>query len=304
MAEKSRAVRPLSKPRQEPAIENLGHGKEAVKEDKRRCHCRLCRSRWACRRTHTCAASPACGFPRISRAFCRYNVELYCGNPKKPGVERGVEGRPVGQITGKWCLLSEEATVFLIDDNPAALQTTLAAVKVVFPLVETFSSATEFLAAYHPDRPGCLVLDVGLRGMTGLELQRKLAHDKIAIPVIFVTGHANVAMAVEAMQMGAVHFLEKPVREQQLWGSIRKALDLDAQNRRRRARRQQAEERLAKLTPGEREVLNLILEGKMNKEIAAELGMSARTIEDRRAKLMKKMNAQCVAELVQLVLTH
>jgi RNA polymerase sigma factor (sigma-70 family) len=200
--------------------------------------------------------------------------------------------------------LSEEATIFLIDDDPAALQATLGAVKVVFPQVETFASAAEFLAAYRPDRPGCLVLDVGMQGMTGLELQRKLIHDKIAIPLIFVTGHANVAMAVEAMQMGAVHFLERPVPKQALWESIRKALDLDAQTRRRQARRQHAEERLAKLTPGEREVLNLILEGKMNKEIAAELGLSTRTIEDRRAKLMKKMNAQCVAELVQLVLTR
>ena len=206
--------------------------------------------------------------------------------------------------SGKWCLLSEEATIFLVDDNPAALQAMLATVKVVFPRVETFSSAAEFLAAYRPDRPGCLVLDVAMPGMSGLEFQRKLIRDKIAIPVIFVTGHANVAMAVEAMQMGAVNFLEKPVQEQQLWDSIRKALELDAQNRRRLARRQRAEERLAKLTPGEREVLDLILEGKMNKEIAAELGLSTRTIEDRRAKLMKKMNAQCVAELVQLVMTH
>lgn len=184
------------------------------------------------------------------------------------------------------------------------MQTMLAAVKVVFPRIETFGSAAEFLAAYRPERPGCLVLDVGLPGMTGLELQRKLIRDKISLPVIFVTAHANVAMAVEAMQMGAINFLEKPAQEQILWDSIRKAIDLDAQNRRRQARRQHAEERLAKLTAGEREVLNLILEGKMNKEIAAELGLSTRTIEDRRAKLMKKMNAQCVAELVQLVMTH
>jgi two-component system, LuxR family, response regulator FixJ len=200
--------------------------------------------------------------------------------------------------------LSDEATIFLVDDDPITLQMMLATVQVVFPRVETFTSAAEFLAAYHPDRPGCLVLDVALQGMSGLELQRKLIHDKISLPVVFVTSHANVAMAVEAMQMGAVHFLEKPVREQQLWDSIRKAIDLDAQNRRRLARRQRAEELLAKLTPGEREVLDLILEGKMNKEIASELGLSTRTIEDRRAKLMKKMNAQCVAELVQLVMTH
>jgi two-component system, LuxR family, response regulator FixJ len=200
--------------------------------------------------------------------------------------------------------LSDETTIFLVDDDPITLQLMVATVQVVFPHVETFTSAAEFLAAYHPDRPGCLVLDVGLSGMSGLELQRRLLNDKIPLPVIFVTAHANVAMAVEAMQMGAVHFLQKPVQEQQLWDSIRKAIDLDAQNRRRQARRRRAEERLAMLTPGEREVLDLILEGKMNKEIATELGLSTRTIEDRRAKLMKKMDAQCVAELVQLVMTH
>jgi RNA polymerase sigma factor (sigma-70 family) len=180
----------------------------------------------------------------------------------------------------------------------------LATVKVVYPRIETFSSAAEFLAAYRPNRAGCLILDVGLAGMSGLELQRRLIRDKISLPVVFVTGHANVAMAVEAMQLGAVNFLVKPVQEQQLWDSIRKALELDSQNRRRLARRQRAEERLSKLTPGERKVLDLILEGKMNKEIAAELGLSTRTIEDRRAKLMKKMDAQCVAELVQLVMMH
>jgi FixJ family two-component response regulator len=200
--------------------------------------------------------------------------------------------------------LGAEATIFLVGDDPAALQTMLKTVKVVFPHVETFSSAAAFLAAYRSDRPGCLVLDVAMPGMSGLELQRRLIQDKIALPIVFVTGHANVAMAVEAMQMGAVDFLEKPVEEQRLWDAIRKAIELDAQTRRRLARRHHAEERLSKLSAGEREVLNLILEGKMNKEIAAELGLSTRTIEDRRSKLMRKMNAQCVAELVQLVMTH
>jgi two-component system, LuxR family, response regulator FixJ len=200
--------------------------------------------------------------------------------------------------------VNEEATIFLVDDDPAALRALMTTVRVVFPRVEAFSSSSEFLAAYRDDRPGCLVLDVAMPGMNGLELQRKLVRDKVGLPVIFVTGHANVAMAVEAMQLGAINFLEKPVQEQQLWDSIRKALDLDAQNRRRHARRKHAEERLRKLTPGEREVLNLILEGKMNKEIAAELGLSIRTVEDRRAKIMKKMEAGCVAELVQLVMTH
>ena len=199
--------------------------------------------------------------------------------------------------------MTEEATVFLIDDDPAALRALATLVKVVFPRVEIFSSATEFLTAYH-DQPGCLVLDVAMPGMSGLELHRKLIRDKVALPVVFVTGHGNVPMAVEAMQMGAVNFLQKPAQEQELWNSIRRAIELDTQNRRRLARRQRAQERLTRLTAGEREVLNLILEGKMNKEIATELGLSTRTIEDRRAKVMKKMGAKSLAELVQLVMTH
>ena len=200
--------------------------------------------------------------------------------------------------------MNNEATVFLVDDDSAALKALTATVKVVFPRVEAFASAAEFLAAYRPHQHGCLVLDVAMPGMNGLELQRKLIHEKITLPVVFVTGHGNVSMAVEAMQMGAVNFLEKPVQEQELWDSIRKALDVDLQHHRRRARRQHAQRRLEKLTPGEREVLNLILEGKLNKEIAAELGLSTRTIEDRRAKLMKKMGAKSLAELVQMAMTH
>jgi two-component system, LuxR family, response regulator FixJ len=140
--------------------------------------------------------------------------------------------------------------------------------------------------------------------MSGLELHRRLIQEKTSLPVIFVTGHANVPMAVAAMQMGAINFLQKPVQEQELWDSIRRAIELDAQNRRRRTRRQQVEHRLAQLTPGERLVLDLILEGKINKEIATELGLSTRTIEDRRAKLMKKLGAQSLAELIQLVTMH
>jgi two-component system, LuxR family, response regulator FixJ len=199
--------------------------------------------------------------------------------------------------------LVDEATVYLVDDDTAALRALAALVKVVFPRVEMFSSAADFLRAYR-QQPGCLVLDVAMPGMNGLELHRKLIHDKIALPVVFVTGHGNVPMAVEAMQMGAVNFLQKPVQEQELWESIRRAIELDTQNRRRRARRQRAEERLSRLTPGERQVLDLILEGKINKEIAIQLSLSTRTIEDRRAKLMKKIGVTSLAELVQAVMTH
>ncbi len=199
---------------------------------------------------------------------------------------------------------NQEPTIFLVDDDPAVIRSLTALVEVVFPTVKSYASAVEFLSAYPPHCPGCLVLDVAMPGMNGLELQRKLIQDKIDLPIVFITGHGNVQMAVSAMQAGAVNFLEKPFHEQELWDSIRKALEADAQNRRRRTRRYRVEERLAQLSEGERAVLNLILEGKLNKEIAAELGLSNRTVEDRRARLMKKMGARSVAELVQLALTH
>jgi two-component system response regulator FixJ len=200
--------------------------------------------------------------------------------------------------------VNDEPTVFVVDDDPAVLRSVTALVKVVFPRAESYCSAADFLAAYEPGRPGCLVLDVAMPRMSGLELHRKLLEDRIDLPVVFVTGHGNVQMAVEAMQAGAVNFLEKPFREQDLWDSVRRALELDERNRRRRTRRCQAEERIARLTSGEREVLDLILDGKLNKEIAAELGLSIRTVEDRRARLMRKTQVKSVAELVQLAMTH
>ncbi len=198
--------------------------------------------------------------------------------------------------------MTEEPTVFIVDDDPAVLHSLAALVKVIFPRVETFSSATEFLAAYHGDRPGCLVLDVAMPGMSGLELQGKLEEDQLQIPVIFITGHGNVQMAVGAMRAGAVNFLQKPFQEQELWASIRKALELDQRDRCERARRTRVQRQLASLSAGEREVLDLILAGKYNKQIAGELGLSVRTVEDRRARLMKKMQAQTVVELVQMAM--
>jgi FixJ family two-component response regulator len=200
--------------------------------------------------------------------------------------------------------MSEEATVFVVDDDPAVLRSLVTLVKIIFPRVEAFVSAADFLAAYDPDRPGCLVLDVAMPGMSGLELQRKMAQEKIELPIVFITGHANVRMAVGAMQSGAVNFLEKPYQEQELWDSVRRALEQDEQNRRRKARRAEVEDRFDHLTSGEEDVLNLILEGKYNKEIAGQLSLSIRTVEDRRARLMKKMGVESVAQLVQLALTR
>jgi RNA polymerase sigma factor (sigma-70 family) len=197
-----------------------------------------------------------------------------------------------------------ESTIFVLDDDPAMLQSLAALVEVVFPHVETFASASDFLAAYSPDRPGCLVLDVALPDMSGLELQQKLLSEKIDLPIVFITGHGSVPMAVDAMKSGAVNFLEKPFHDQELWDSIRAALEMDLQNRRRKTRRQELQERLSRLNEGEMTVLNMILEGKTNKIIAEELGISTRTVEDRRSRIMKKMGATSVAELVQLTMTH
>jgi len=200
--------------------------------------------------------------------------------------------------------MNEEMTVFLVDDDHAVLRSLTALVKVVFPRVEAYASAAEFLEAYRPGTAGCLVLDVAMPGMNGLELQRRLLDEKIELPIVFITGHGNVQMAVGAMQSGAVNFLEKPFHEQELWDSIRRALELDEKRRRRGQRRTQVEQRFTRLNQGERQVLDLIMDGRYNKEIAAELDLSVRTIEDRRSRLMQKMEANSVAELVQLAMTR
>lgn len=200
--------------------------------------------------------------------------------------------------------MSDEATVCLLSNDPTELQVLTTLVEVVFPRVKAFSSVADFLAGYHEHQPGCLVLDVTLPGMNGIELFQKLVQDKVAVPVVLVTGHGSVPVAVKAMQLGAINFLEKPLQRQTLWDSIRRALDVGEQNHRRHERRQRAEERVNRLSCGEREVLHGILEGKMNREIAAELGLSTRTIEDRRARLMQKMDVDSLAELVQMMMTH
>ena len=196
--------------------------------------------------------------------------------------------------------MENDATVFVVDDDPAVLGSLGTLIRVMYPRVETYSSAADFLAAYKADRPGCLVLDVAMPGMSGLELHRVLLERQLSIPVIFITGHGNVKMAVQAMAHGAVNFLEKPFRDEELWESIRKAIEADRQNRLTHNRRTAVNSRLSKLADGEREVLELILAGNSNREIAASLNISVRTVEDRRARVMRKMEANSLAELVQL----
>ncbi len=167
--------------------------------------------------------------------------------------------------------------------------------------VRAFASAAEFLAAYNSAAPGCLVLDIKMPGMTGLELQRKLADDGVRLPVVMVSGHADVRIAVEAMTLGALTLLEKPFRLDELMGHLRTALARDAADRAAATRQDAAAARLAALTPKEREVLERIARGATNKDIAADLGLSVRAVEDRRARLMKKMDARSVADLVWVI---
>ncbi|MGE5640653.1 MAG: response regulator transcription factor [Clostridia bacterium] len=168
--------------------------------------------------------------------------------------------------------------------------------------VRTFTSAHDFIHAYSPGSPGCLVLDLRLPGMNGLELQGYLKQNNVEIPIVFVTAHGDVRTAVHAIKEGAVDFIEKPFSYRQAVSTVRKAFERDAENRFRQSRRAQAAARLATLTGRERAVLRCVIAGKQNKVIADELAISIKTVESHRAKLMEKMAADSVAELVQLTL--
>ncbi len=194
--------------------------------------------------------------------------------------------------------MGAEPTIYVVDDDAGVSRALASAGALLGHPVRAFASAAEFLAAYNPGSPGCLVLDIKMPGMTGLELQRKLADDGVRLPVVMVSGHADVRIAVEAMTLGALTLLEKPFRLDELIAHLRKALERDATVRSTQTRQEAAAARLAGLTPKEREVLERIARGQTNKDIAAELGLSIRAVEDRRARLMKKMDAKSVADLV------
>jgi RNA polymerase sigma factor (sigma-70 family) len=194
-----------------------------------------------------------------------------------------------------------QPTIFVVDDDEAVRRALTSAGALLGHPVQGFASAMEFLAAYDPTQPGCLVLDIKMPGMTGLELQRKLADDGNCLPIVMISGHADVRIAVEAMTLGAVTLLEKPFRLDELLAHIRRALEKDQADRVTREQRADIAARLSELTPKEREVLDMIAAGKTNKEMAASLGLSVRAVEDRRARLMKKVDAHSVAELVRLL---
>jgi two-component system, LuxR family, response regulator FixJ len=192
--------------------------------------------------------------------------------------------------------------VFIVDDDEAVRSSLRLLIKSVGLIPTALGSAREFLEKYDPAQPGCLVLDVRMPEMSGLELQEQLNRQGAVIPVIFITGHGDVPMAVEAMQAGAFDFLQKPFRDQDLIDRIQKALEKDRANRAVLNERSLIRKRLESLTPREREVLEMVSSGKPNKIMAAELGVSQRTVEIHRGRVMEKMGASSLAQLVRMVL--
>jgi len=193
-------------------------------------------------------------------------------------------------------------TVFLVDDDEAVRDSLGLLMKSVALQSQSFASADEFLANYDPDCPGCLVLDIRMPGMSGMELQQKLIEMRAILPIIFITGHGDIPMAVEAMQRGAVDFIPKPFRDHELLNRINKALDDDQKNRDSLLELDEVEKRLEKLTPREKQVLELVVQGKANKVIAGDLGVSQRTVEIHRARVMGKMEARSLPQLVRMVM--
>jgi RNA polymerase sigma factor (sigma-70 family) len=191
-------------------------------------------------------------------------------------------------------------TVFIVDDDAAirfAMQALMDSVNLNH---EIFASADEFLEKIADQRPGCLVLDIRMPGLGGLELQEELIKRGNTLPIIFITGHGDVPMAVEAMQKGAVDFIQKPFRDQELLDRIREALATDEELREAQQHHAEVAHRLERLTNREREVFDLVVTGKPNKVIAYELGVSQRTVEIHRARVMEKMQARSLADLVKM----
>ena len=192
------------------------------------------------------------------------------------------------------------ATVFVIDDDGSVREAIKSLIRSVGLRVETFASAQEFLQAQHSDVPCCLVLDVRLPGLSGLDLQREMSDANIQIPIIFITGHGDIPMSVRAMKEGAVEFLTKPFRDQELLDAIRLALDRDRAAREEQGEVAELRSLFDSLTPRESEVFALVVTGLLNKQIALQLGTSEITIKQHRHQVMQKMQADSLADLVRM----
>jgi FixJ family two-component response regulator len=193
-----------------------------------------------------------------------------------------------------------DSIVFVVDDDPSFRRSAERLIRLAGFKVQAFGSAGEFLAAKRPDVPSCLVLDVRMPGLSGLDLQRELAKAGAVIPIIFVTGHGDIPMSVQAMKAGAVEFLTKPFREKKLLDAIEQALKSDRAARKAQAKLAELREHYELLTPREREVMAHVVSGMINKQIAAKLKTVENTIKFHRAHIMEKMEAESLAELVRM----
>lgn len=199
--------------------------------------------------------------------------------------------------------MTQDVTVFIVDDDQEVRDALQLLMESVGLDVETFESAQAYLDAFDAARSGCLVLDVRMPGMSGLDLQVYLKSESLHPPIIIITGHGDVPMAVRAVQAGAVDFIEKPFNDQSLLDSVHRAIERDAVQRGQASRLADIKERLDRLTPREREVLELVVAGKRNKVIAADLYVSQSTVEAHRAKVMEKMEAGSLSDLMRMMLT-
>jgi RNA polymerase sigma factor (sigma-70 family) len=197
-------------------------------------------------------------------------------------------------------MTERSATVFLVDDDPSVRKALARALRAAGYVVELFASAREFQLQYRPGTPGCLVLDVELPGLSGLELQEQAAAQEYYLPIVFISAHGDIPMSVRAMRAGAVDFLTKPLEAETLLSAVERALACDQKARKNWHEVRQLHDRIETLTEREREVFALVVTGMLNKQIAAELGTSEKTVKVHRRRVMDKMAAESLADLVRL----